>query len=160
MSVGCRLFQYLDTVCISQSHEIILQNALQPFQQGFVDHRIEEIKIVLAVVQGPSHTIFDKVFLEIHQLGQVDESNLWLNHPELGQVTWCVRVLGTERRPEGINLPQSRGSQLTFQLSAHRETGHLAKEIIFVAHLSIFPLFQIIEVLRGHLKHLASAFSV
>ena len=51
---------------------------------------VEEFKVVLAVLQSPTDTVLDEVFLKIHQTSEVEECYLRLNHPELCQVARSV----------------------------------------------------------------------
>ena len=51
----------------------------------------------------PTNTVFDEVFFEVHQLFLIEESNLGLYHPELGQVARSITVLSAECRTEGVD---------------------------------------------------------
>ena len=103
MSVLDSLLQDADALGIRQAYEILLDDRLQRSDQRLVDHLVEELQVVLAVVQGPLHAVLDEVFLKIHQLVLVDEGNLRLDHPELSQVARRITVLSAESRTEGVD---------------------------------------------------------
>ena len=72
----------------------------------------------------------------------VVESHFGFDHPKFGQMAWCVGVLRTERRAESINGTQSRGPQLSFQLSGYGQRSRLAEEIVGIVYLSFVVLLQ------------------
>ena len=84
------LLQNIDTLGVRQTHEGFLQHAFKALNQGLVNHLVEEGEIVLTIVERPLHTVLDEVFLQIHQLFLIEESNLGFYHPELGQVAWSI----------------------------------------------------------------------
>ena len=71
-----------------------------------------------------------------------------------------VRVFGTERGAKGIYLSQRRSAKLTFELSTHRERSLLPEKIIIIDYLPLLILFQVIEVLGGHLEHITCPLTV
>ena len=160
MAGGHGLLQNTDTLCVRQAHKRALKHRLQTAEQRLVDHLVEELQVVLAVLQSPAHTILDKVLLQVHQVIEVDESHLGLNHPKLGQMARRVAVLGAEGGAEGVDGAQGGGTQLAFQLSAHGERGHLAEEVVGIDDAAVLILFQVVQVLRGHLEHLTGALTV
>ena len=88
------------------------------------------------------------------------ESHLRLNHPELCEVARSVGVLGTESRSEGVDFTQGHCSQFTLQLTAHRETGPLAEEILRIVNCAFCSAWKFVQVQGGHLKHLACTLAV
>ena len=54
------------------------------------EHIIQELNIIIAVIQSPLHTIFDKFLSQIHVVVNVIESDFRLNHPEFRQVTRSI----------------------------------------------------------------------
>ena len=160
VSVGHGLFQYFDTLGVGQAHELRVHHALQALYQARVYHLVEEGQVVPAIIQRPLHAVLDELFFQVHQFVQVGKGHLGLNHPELGQVTRRVGVLGTESRPERIDGAQGSGCQLAFQLAGHRQAGLLAKEVVIVDDGAVLVLLQVVEVHRSHLKHLSGALAV
>ena len=152
--------QNLDTFRIGQTHKVVLHHEVQTFEQCLVDHLVQESQIVLAIIQSPTHAVLDEVLCQIHIVTDVVESHFGFDHPKFGQMAWCVGVLRTERRAESINGTQSRGTQLSFQLSGYGQRSRLAEEIVGIVYLSFVVLLQVIEVLRSHLKHLSGSFAV
>ena len=115
------LFKDTNTLGVRQTNEIFLQHTLQAFNQSLVYHIVEELQIIHTVIQRPLHTILDEVFLQVHQIIEVDESNLWLYHPELCQMARSIGILGTECRTKSIDSTQGCSSGLTLQLTTHRQ---------------------------------------
>ena len=155
-----RFFQDLDTFCIRQTNESFFQYALQTLYQALIEHIIQELHIVIAIIQCPPNTVFNEIFSQIHVVDDIIESNFRLNHPELCQVTRSIRIFSTESRTEGINSAQCRGSQLTFQLTGNSQTCLFAKEIIIINNRAVFILLQVIEILGSNLEHLTGSFTV
>ena len=154
------LLQYPDAVGVGQAHEGFLQHTLQSGNERLVDHLVEELQVVLAIVERPAHAVLDEIFLKVHQLFLIDESHLGLHHPELGQMARCVRVFSTERRSERVDGSQGRSAQLAFELSADGERCLLAEEVVVVDNLSVLVLLQVVEVLCRDLEHVAGTFAV
>ena len=121
VTVGDSLFEYLDTLGVRQTHKLFGHNRMEALQESLVYHLVEELEVVLAVLERPVDAVLDEVFLEVHQVGEVDERHLGLYHPELSQVAWSVGVFGTEGGTEGVDGTQGSGTELTLELSAHGE---------------------------------------
>ena len=71
-----------------------------------------------------------------------------------------VGVLGTEGGAEGVDGTEGRGSEFAFELSADGEAGLLAEEVVVVDDLAVLVLLQVVEVLGGHLEHVAGTLAV
>jgi len=63
-------------------------------------------EIVLPLVQQGLERVFQQPFRQSRIVRQIGECDLGLDHPELGKVAAGIRVLGAERRPEGVDLGQ------------------------------------------------------
>ena len=160
MPLGNCFLENLDAFGVRQAHELFLDNSLKTLEQSLVDHLVEELKVVLAVVQCPLHAVLYEVFLQIHQVVEVDEGHFGLNHPELCQVARGVGVLCPERGAEGVDGSQCRCAKLALELSAHGERRHLAEEVVVVDDSSLVVFLQAIQVLGCHLEHLACSLCV
>ena len=112
------------------------------------------------MLESPADTIFDEVFLKVHQVGEVDECHLRLHHPELCKMAWSVGILCTEGRTKGIDSAESRCSKLTLELSAHRKRCLLSEKVVIILYLAVLVLLQVVEVLCGNLKHLSGSLAV
>ncbi len=97
------LLQDIEALSIRQTYEVLLHHALQGLDERLVNHLVEELEVVLAVIQCPLHAVLDEVLLEVHQFVLVHEGHLRLNHPELGQMARRIAVLGTEGGTEGVD---------------------------------------------------------
>ena len=153
MSVLHGLLEDADALGVGQTDEVLLDDGLQGLQERLVDHLVEELQVVTTVVQRPLNTVLDELLLEVHQLVLVHERNLRLDHPELREVARGVRVLSTERRTEGVDGTQRRGTEFSLELSADGEVRLLPEEVAVVLDLS--RLRHAIEVEGRHLEHLA-----
>ena len=56
-------------------NEVRIQYAFQTGNQTLVNHLVQESKIVLAMLQCPTDTILDEVFLQLHQTVHIQESS-------------------------------------------------------------------------------------
>ena len=72
----------------------------------------------------------------------------------------CIGILCTERRPEGINIPERLCKCLSVQLSAYRQIGFLIKEILCVIYSSVRILRQILQIQCGNAEHLSRSLTV
>ena len=160
MTIADGLLQDFDALGVGQTNELGINNALKTLDEGFVDHLVEELKVVLAVVECPTHAILDEILFEIHEVVEVDECHFGLNHPELSQMAGSVAVLRAECGAKGVDGTESCGAEFAFKLTADGERGHLAEEVVVVDDVPLLVFLQTVEVLGGHLKHLTGTFSV
>ena len=84
------LLKNLDTLGVRQTDKLFFQHTLKTSDESLVYHLVKELEIVLTVVESPLYAELDEILFKIHELIHIDKANLWLNHPELGKVTWCV----------------------------------------------------------------------
>ena len=159
-SVADGLLQDTYALGVVESDEFGFDNTLQPVDERAVDHLVEEGKVVGAIVERPLHAILDEVFLEVHELGKVDEGHFRFNHPELGQMARCVGVLGTEGGAEGVDGSECRCTEFAFELSRDGERGHLPEEVVVVDDVSFLVFLQTVEVLSGDLEHLPCSLGI
>ena len=152
--------KYANALGVGETHEILLEHSFETGDETLVYHLVEELEIVLAVVEGPFHTILDEVFLQIHQSLLLEESHFGLYHPKLGQMAGRVGVLGTECGAESIDGTKCRGTKFAFELSAHCERSGLAKEVVIILDVPFLVFLKVVEILCGHLKHLAGSLTV
>ena len=54
-----------------------------------------------------------------------------------------VGVLGTECRAEGIDASERGGAELSFELTAYGQAGHLSEEVLRVIHLALLRLRKV-----------------
>ena len=154
------LLEDADAFGIGQTDEVLLEHSFKALNEALVNHLVEELKVVLAVVQSPAHAVLDEILLQVHQFLEVHEGDFGFYHPELGQVARRVGVFGAECGAEGVDSTEGRSTELAFQLSAHSERSHFAEEIVGVVNRTLFVLLEVVEILGGHLEHLTSTFAV
>src|SRR5580765_6489528 len=102
---------------------------LQGAEHGFFDALVEELEIFAAMFQHIANDELQEFFCKRHIVFQLVEGHLRLDHPELGQMARRFAVLRPKRRAEGVNLRESQGEDLSFQLSAYGEEGGPAEKI-------------------------------
>ena len=120
----------------------------------------EEIHVLLAVVQNILEHVLEEVLGDLHIPFQGAEAHLGLDHPELGQVSLGVGVLGTEGRSECVDVLQGGGISLAFQLSAYGQAGTLAEEVLGVVDLSVFGPGDVVQIQGRDLEHLARSLGI
>ncbi len=81
---------------------------------------------------------------------KVSEGDLWLYHPELGEVATGIRIFRTERRPECINLGERKTVRLDVKLPGHRQERFTAKKISPEIDLALRRARQVGEVQRRY----------
>ena len=154
------LLQNAYALSVGQTNEVGVQYALKTLDKSLVNHLVEELEVVLAVLQCPTDAVLDEVFLKIHKTCEVEESHLRLNHPELCQVARSVGILGTESRTECVDGSKCSGTKLAFELTRHSQRCLLAEEVVAIVNLAILSLLQIVEILGCYLEHLACTLAV
>ena len=83
-----------------------------------------------AAVQYACHHRHDQVLGEVHHVVQARVRHFGLDHPELGEVTTRLGLLGAERRPEGVDAAQRHRRGLEVQLAALRQVRLLVIEVL------------------------------
>src|SRR3954466_13005682 len=82
---------------------------------------LELIQLRGAPLEAPLHEMRNEVFLQPHVVRRIVPGDLWLDHPEFGQVPTRLRLLCAEGRAEGVDLPERSRRGLTVELSGLRE---------------------------------------
>ncbi len=154
------LFQYLDAFGVGQTHKLGVYHAAQALDEAVVDHLVEELEVIHAVVEGPADAVFDELLLEGRQLVHLVEGHLRLDHPELGQVARGVAVLGAEGGAEGVDLAQRGGAELAFELAADGEGGELAEEVLLPVDGAVLLAGRVLGVEGRDVEHLAGTLAV
>ena len=160
MTVLDCLLKNVDSLGVWQANESFLQHTFKTLDETLVNHLVQELKVIAAVVKCPAYAILYEVFLQVHQFFLIDECNLWFHHPELCKVTRSVTVLGTERRTEGVDCSQRSSAEFTLQLSTNGKRCLLSEEVIVVDDASVLVLLQVIEILRCHLEHVTGTLAI
>ena len=102
---------------------------LEPGDQPRLDALVEEGQIRGAVLQGVADQVAQELLGEGAVGGEVGESHLRLDHPELGGVATGVGVLGAEGRAEGVDVGKGGGEELPLELAGDGQPGLLAEEV-------------------------------
>ena len=158
--VGHSLLEDFDALGVGEADEVVCGDELEPLDEVGVDHLVEELEVVLAVVEGPLDAELDELLGEVHVVVDVVEGHFGLNHPELGEVAWCIGVLGAECRAEGVDGSEGCGGQLSLELSGDGEAGLAAEEVLRVVDFAVGGAWEVVEVECRDLEHLPCAFAV
>ena len=68
LALGNSFFEQTNPFCIGEAYEIGRNNGIETFEQCGIDHFVEKLQVVLTVIQSPAYTVFDKIFLKVHQI--------------------------------------------------------------------------------------------
>ena len=80
-------------------------------------------------VEDAADDLDQEVLGEVHVAVEVDERDLGLDHPELGQMAARLRLLGAEGRAEAVHLAERHRAGLHVELAGLREVG-LVVEVV------------------------------
>ena len=152
--------KYVDGFGVAQTHELLAYHGLESRDQLFVVVLVKELEVVAAVVEGVVDAVFQEILGEVHVFVDVDECDLRLDHPELGQMARSIGVFGAERRAEGVDCTEGGGAQLAFELTGYGERCRLAEEVGGVVYGTLFGARQVVKVEGGDLKHSAGSLAV
>ena len=160
VAFGDGLFQYLDTLGVGQAHKVGVDDSLQALDETVVNHLVEELEVIHAVVEGPADAVFDELLFEGGEVVELVEGHLGLNHPELCQVARSVRVFCAEGRTKCIDLTQRGSTELAFQLAADGEGGELAEKVLLPVDGTVLLAGRVLGVEGRDVEHLASTLAV
>jgi hypothetical protein len=73
-------------------------------------------------------TYFSSGLGQVGVINNIIKSHFGLYHPKLCQVAGVFRIFCTECWSESINIAQSHGTQLTFQLTRYGKIGSTTKK--------------------------------
>src|SRR5262249_52280450 len=88
---------------------------------------LEDLELFLAAVESAADDVREELLRELEQARELEERDLRLDHPELGEVAARLRFLGTERRPEAVDPSEGHARRLEVELSRLREIGLLVE---------------------------------
>mmetsp|Transcript_15973 Transcript_15973/g.28668 ORF Transcript_15973/g.28668 Transcript_15973/m.28668 type:complete len:225 (-) Transcript_15973:1146-1820(-) len=112
---GC--LKAFDGLSVAAADEGVRGDLFQSGDAGRVDHLLDEIEVGAAGGEEVFAAVADVVFGALHIVLKVAEGDFGLDHPELGQVTRRVAVLGAESGPEGVDAGERAGVVLALELA-------------------------------------------
>mmetsp|Transcript_28060 Transcript_28060/g.77232 ORF Transcript_28060/g.77232 Transcript_28060/m.77232 type:complete len:277 (-) Transcript_28060:829-1659(-) len=115
-----RLLQPLHGFRVADPLERLAGNQLKALQNLLVYAEVEELKVWATLLEDCRHAVPDVLLGAIHVVVKVCEGHLGFNHPELRQVPGGAGVLGAERWPEGVHIPQGATEVLHRELATDR----------------------------------------
>ena len=114
------LLENLHALGVGKADEVVMEHELEALDETLVEMLGKEFDVIAAVVECITDAVLYELLGEVHVVGNVVEGHLRLNHPEFGEVTRSVGVLGAEGRAEGVDFTEGRGAELAFKLTADR----------------------------------------
>ena len=133
---------------------------LQLGDHALLDPFLEERHVVRPLFEHRPEDVLNQCLRQRGVVGEIRERDLGLDHPELGQMPAGVRILGAERRAEGVDLGQRQAVGLDVELTGHRQESLAAEEILREVDLAIRRAGKIHQVQRRDAKQLARAFRI
>ncbi len=115
-----RALEHLDRLAVIQMHEFRADDPLELGEQPLLDALVEEGEILPSFLQQRREGVLQQPCRQVRIVRKVGESDLRLDHPELGEVAAGVRVLGTKGRPEGLDFGRREAIGLDVELPRHR----------------------------------------
>lgn len=96
----------------------------------------KKLHVAAALIQDIREDCLKEVLGEIHIAFEIAERALGLDHPELCQVPAGIGILSAECRSECVDISESSGKSLCFQLSADSQVGLLTEKVFFEIHFA------------------------
>ena len=127
---------------------------------AFLHALVEEGHVLLSLLEEGAEDRFEQGLSEIRVVGKIRESDLGLDHPELGEVPAGVRVLGAKGRAEGVHLGEREAVGLDVELAGDGKEGLAAEEVLGKIHPAGSGARQVREVERGNAKQRARALGI
>jgi hypothetical protein len=87
---------------------------------------LEDRELIAALLEHAGDDEGHEPLGELHVAGEVHEGDLWLDHPELGEVAARLALLGAEGGAEAVRLAEGRGRSLHVELAGLREVSRIA----------------------------------
>ena len=131
---GLGAFEDLDRLRVRQP----VERRLDPLQGR--DVRPERLQFLAVVRQDAGGNAGDEPLGQFQQAVEIDERDLRLDHPELGQVPAGLALLGPEGRPEAVDPAVSHRGRFEVKLARLRqvqqpaEVVHLEQRRLVLAH--------------------------
>ena len=150
-----RPLEHRDGLGVIHAHEFRADDPRELREQPLLDALVEEREIVLPFLEQCLEDVLQEPFGQRRVVRKVGESDLRLDHPELGEVAAGVRVLGAERRAEGVDLGQREAVRLDVELPGDGQERLAAEEVLREIDLPLRRARQVGEIQRRHPEHLA-----
>ena len=154
------ILEDLDCVGVAHAGKVGAGNMLETVFEALVDEAVEHVELIRALVHDRTDHELEHGLGALHVALEVAECHLRLDHPELGSMPSRIRVLGTERRPERVDIAEAHCEVLCLELAGDREVRRLAEEVLRPVDRAIRVLRNIREVERRDTEHLAGTLCI
>ena len=145
---------------IGQGFKRSITNVFQSGNEFLIIHLLQEGQILFMPVKAFFQQFTQEFFGQDQHALKVHESHFRFDHPEFCQVTGCVGVLGTEGRPEGINIGEGQGEYLSTQLPGNGQTDIGSEKILVIIDLSVLGFWNLFQIKGGNVKHFTCPFGI
>ena len=152
--------QQLDRSAVVDAFEWFSDEFLQSGQRIRLHALGDERHVVGTLVEHRAKHIFQECLGKIGVVVEIGEREFGLDHPELGQMSRGIGILGAEGRAEGVDLRHRQTVRLDVELAGYSEEGFLAEEILVEGNLAVGAARQVRQIQRGDAKHLPRAFGI
>ena len=113
---------------VAHSYKGLRNGGSDIVDDSLVDPPIEELHVFAAGGMDLLGNAANKVFRQVHEVVEVCEGNLGLDHPELGSVSSGVGVLGSEGWSECVDVGVAGREGLDIELTRDGEEGIASEE--------------------------------
>mmetsp|Transcript_8995 Transcript_8995/g.29990 ORF Transcript_8995/g.29990 Transcript_8995/m.29990 type:complete len:249 (-) Transcript_8995:2433-3179(-) len=103
VSICYSFLQDLDRLCIATSSKRLRGYCANSVDASLVVHLGEKDEVIHALLEHTNAAVANVVLGALHNVEEVGEGDLGLDHPELSKVARGVAVLSSERGPEGVD---------------------------------------------------------
>mmetsp|Transcript_14576 Transcript_14576/g.63141 ORF Transcript_14576/g.63141 Transcript_14576/m.63141 type:complete len:630 (+) Transcript_14576:1418-3307(+) len=128
------LLEELDGLGVGHAAKGGRRHVLHAVQSLLIVHLGDEREVLGAVLEDVVEAVLHVVLGALHVILEVGEGYLGLNHPKFSEVARRVGVLGSERRPERVDVPHGARVNLGVELAGHGQVGGFAEEVLAVVH--------------------------
>ena len=125
---------------------------------------IKEFQILSVVFQDKLDAELHISFGTLHHIEHISKSKFWFDHPELSNVTTCVRIFSSKSGTEGVDVGKGTTEVFNSQLARDSQVSNFLEKLFSVVNFS-FNLRNILNQARfrknsGDLEHLSGTLAV
>ncbi len=111
------LLKSLDSFSVADANERCVDDVLKTSFKTLVDPLVEELNIIGVVLHNVTEAVLDVVFGTVHDITNFGKAKLWLDHPELSQMTRCVTLFSTESWSKCVYVTHATSIGLNIDLT-------------------------------------------
>ena len=131
------VFQYLDGFGVAHPLEGGGDNTLQSRKHGVINALLEKRHVLAAGVEDFCNDMAQQRLGQIGIVIEIGKGDLRLNHPELGEVTGRMGILGAKGWAKGVYLGHGQAVGFDRQLARDGQERLTAKKVLAVVDTAI-----------------------